>query len=166
MDLISADQINSHKFFANLGIEPTGNSLDGNCIAGLFANRKTPLKSALLDQKLIAGLGNIYVCEALWQAGLSPLRKAGTLATSSLIAKSRSVALAVAIRDVISRAIEAGGSSLSDHRQTDGTLGYFQHGFNVYDRESADCKKPGCGGQILRIVQSGRSTFYCRSCQK
>ena len=166
MDLIGARELATHKYFAALGIEPTGNSLDGPCIAKLFENRKTPLKSALLDQKLIAGLGNIYVCEALWQAALSPERKAQTLSAKSVSARQRSDLLAEAIRDVIARAIEAGGSSLSDHRQTDGTLGYFQHSFNVYGREGETCPAPDCQGHIARIVQSGRSTFYCRSCQK
>ena len=166
MDLIGAHELATHKYFAGLGIEPTGNSLDGPCIAKLFKNRKSPLKSALLDQKLVAGLGNIYVCEALWQAELSPRRKAETLSTKSVSARRRSDLLAEAIRDVIARAIEAGGSSLSDHRQTDGTLGYFQHSFNVYGREGETCPKPDCNGRIARIVQSGRSTFYCRSCQK
>ncbi len=166
MDLISSDQLANHKYFANLGIEPTGNSLDGECIRNLFTNRKAPLKAAMLDQKLIAGLGNIYVCEALWQAGLSPKRQAKTLSTSSRIAKIRADKLADAIRDVIARAIEAGGSSLNDHRQTDGTLGYFQHRFNVYDREGENCNRKECAGNINRIVQSGRSTYYCGSCQK
>ncbi len=166
MDLICTHQLASHKYFVNLGIEPTGNSLDGECIKNLFTNRKAPLKAALLDQKLIAGLGNIYVCEALWQAGLSPRRQAKTLSSSSTIAKKQADNLAHAIRDVIARAIEAGGSSLNDHRQTDGTLGYFQHRFNVYDREGKACTNKECSGHISRITQSGRSTYYCSNCQK
>lgn len=162
MDLIPAEQLNDHKYFAKLGIEPTGNTLDGQTIGNLFENRKAPLKSALLDQKLIAGLGNIYVCEALWQAGLSPTRAAKSICAS----KPKTSALADAIRDVIARAIDAGGSSLNDHRQTDGTLGYFQHSFRVYDKEGQDCAKPDCKGKIERIVQSGRSTYYCSTCQK
>ena len=165
MDLIAAGDLGNHKYFANLGIEPTGNSLDGRLIAELFGGRKAPLKSVLLDQKLIAGLGNIYVCEALWQAGLAPTRIAKTLAGSSQNAKTDANRLADAVRDVISRAIEAGGSSLNDHRQTDGTLGYFQHNFGVYDREGETCSKPGCKGEILRIIQSGRSTYFCNTCQ-
>ena len=166
MDLIATNKLNTHKYFANLGIEPTGNSLDGETVASLFTNRNTPLKSALLDQKLIAGLGNIYVCEALWQAGLSPKRLAKTLGRSSKLATNRAAKLADAIRDVITRAIDAGGSSLNDHRQTDGTLGYFQHGFNVYDRADEACKNSDCQGKIMRIIQSGRSTYYCKNCQK
>jgi len=166
MELIAKEQFATHKLLVNLGIEPTGNSLDGARIAQLFDARKSPLKSALLDQKLIAGLGNIYVCEALWQSSLSPLRIAGTISSSRASSKQKATALADAIRDVIARAIEAGGSSLNDHRQTDGTLGYFQHGFNVYDRESKDCRKPDCKGTIKRIVQSGRSTYFCPACQK
>ena len=153
-------------FFVNLGIEPTGNRLDGNFIAELFAGRKAPLKSVLLDQKLIAGLGNIYVCEALWQAHLSPLRVANTLASKRATAMEKAESLAEAVRDVIARAIDAGGSSLNDHRQTDGTLGYFQHRFNVYDRENENCRQLGCSGQVKRLVQSGRSTYYCPACQK
>jgi formamidopyrimidine-DNA glycosylase len=166
MDLIKLNQLGSHKYFVNLGIEPTGNSLDGACIRQLFAGRKAPLKAALLDQKLIAGLGNIYVCEALWQAGLSPIRQAKSITANSKIPKARAEVLADAIRDVIASAIAAGGSSLNDHRQTDGTLGYFQHSFNVYDREGEMCNKEQCSGQIKRIVQSGRSTYYCSDCQR
>ena len=120
----------------------------------------------MLDQKLIAGLGNIYVCEALWQAGLSPLRLAGSITANSKIAKNRAAVLADAIRDVIASAIAAGGSSLNDHRQTDGTLGYFQHRFNVYDREGELCNNATCSGRIKRITQSGRSTYYCSACQR
>ncbi|MCP4183829.1 MAG: bifunctional DNA-formamidopyrimidine glycosylase/DNA-(apurinic or apyrimidinic site) lyase [Hyphomicrobiales bacterium] len=166
MDLVNFNQLGNHKYFVNLGIEPTGNSLDGTCISQLFAGRKAPLKAAMLDQKLIAGLGNIYVCEALWQAGLSPIRQAKSIAVNSKIARSRAEVLADAIRDVIANAIAAGGSSLSDHRKTDGTLGYFQHSFNVYDREGETCNKEQCSGQIKRIVQSGRSTYYCSICQR
>ncbi len=166
MDLIPADELSTHKYFANLGIEPTGNSLDGQLIADLFANKKAPLKAALLDQKLIAGLGNIYVCEALWHSGLLPTRAANTVCTKNGKATKRSTLLAGCVRDVIARAIDAGGSSLNDHRQTDGTLGYFQHSFNVYDREGENCRKDSCNGKIKRITQSGRSTYYCPRCQK
>ena len=166
MDMIGQSQLATHKFFVNLGIEPTGNSLDGRCIAQLFAAKNAPLKSVLLDQKLIAGLGNIYVCEALWQGELSPLRLAKTLSSKHPAALKRASALADAIRDVIARAIEAGGSTLNDHRRTDGTLGYFQHRFNVYDREGEQCTKPECNGKIKRITQSGRSTYFCAKCQK
>lgn len=161
-----ADHLAEHPLLAGLGVEPTGNALDGQMLADLFGGRAAPLKSALMDQRLIAGLGNIYVCEALWRAGLSPRRAAGTLATASGKASARAERLAEAIRDVIGEAIEAGGSSLRDHMRTDGSLGYFQHSFRVYDREGEPCPRPGCGGTIERIVQNGRSTFYCPACQR
>ncbi|MFD1697107.1 bifunctional DNA-formamidopyrimidine glycosylase/DNA-(apurinic or apyrimidinic site) lyase [Roseibium aestuarii] len=166
MTLVERGGLASHPLFAAMGLEPLGNALDGGTISRLFAGKAAPLKAALLDQKLIAGLGNIYVCEALWRAGLSPTRKAGTIASKSGKATERTTALAGHIRDTLNEAIEAGGSSLRDHRQADGTLGYFQHRFNVYDREGEPCRKPGCGGTVSRIVQSGRSTFYCPSCQR
>ncbi|TPJ82916.1 bifunctional DNA-formamidopyrimidine glycosylase/DNA-(apurinic or apyrimidinic site) lyase [Mesorhizobium sp. B2-6-2] len=156
----------THPMLAGLGIEPTGNALDGPLLASLLKGRRSPLKAALLDQRLIAGLGNIYVAEALWRAGLSPLREAGTIAGSAKKAKEQSGRLAEAIRSVIADAIAAGGSSLRDYVQADGSLGYFQHSFAVYDREGEPCPKPGCRGHIERIVQSGRSTFYCRTCQR
>jgi formamidopyrimidine-DNA glycosylase len=155
-----------HPMLKDLGIEPTGNALDGPLLASLFEGRKTPLKAALLDQRLIAGLGNIYVSEALWRAGLLPTRAAGTISGTGRKAREQSEKLAVAVRSVIADAIAAGGSSLKDYVHTDGSLGYFQHSFAVYDREGEACSKPGCGGHIERIVQSGRSTFYCRSCQE
>jgi formamidopyrimidine-DNA glycosylase len=155
----------THPMLAGLGVEPTGNTLDGALLASLLKGRRSPLKAALLDQRLIAGLGNIYVAEALWRAGLSPLREAGTIARPGKKAKEQSERLAQAIRSVIADAIAAGGSSLRDYMHTDGSLGYFQHSFAVYDREGAPCPKPGCDGHIERIVQSGRSTFYCRTCQ-
>ncbi|AZO26107.1 bifunctional DNA-formamidopyrimidine glycosylase/DNA-(apurinic or apyrimidinic site) lyase [Mesorhizobium sp. M1B.F.Ca.ET.045.04.1.1] len=156
----------THPMLAGLGIEPTGNALDGSLLASLLAGRRSPLKAALLDQRLIAGLGNIYVSEALWRAGLSPLREAGTIAGPGKKAKEKCERLAEAIRSVIADAIAAGGSSLRDYVQADGSLGYFQHSFAVYDREGMPCPKPGCSGHIERIVQSGRSTFYCRTCQR
>ena len=156
----------THPMLAGLGIEPTGNALDGPLLSSLLKDRRSPLKAALLDQRLIAGLGNIYVAEALWRAGLSPLREAGTIAGSARKAKEQSGRLAEAIRSVIADAIAAGGSSLRDYVQADGSLGYFQHSFAVYDREGEPCPKPGCRGHIERIVQSGRSTFYCRTCQR
>jgi formamidopyrimidine-DNA glycosylase len=155
-----------HPMLAGLGIEPTGNALDGRLLQELFQGRKSPLKAALLDQRLIAGLGNIYVAEALWRAGLSPLRAAGTIAERGKKAAARADALAEAVRSVIADAIQAGGSSLRDYIQADGSLGYFQHSFSVYDREGEPCPTPGCKGQITRVVQSGRSTFYCPSCQR
>ncbi len=166
MDILPADGLNDDPRFAGLGLEPTGNRLDGAAIAGLFAGKTAPLKAALLDQRLIAGLGNIYVCEALWQTGLSPRRLAGTIVKADGGSTERCERLALSIRDVIARAIEAGGSTLRDHRLTDGSLGYFQHSFRVYDREGEPCPTPGCGSTIRRVVQSGRSTFFCPSCQR
>lgn len=166
MDLIKTAELHQHPFFAKLGIEPTGNQLSGDAIAELFHGKATPLKSALLDQSLIAGLGNIYVCEALWRAKLLPTRKAGSITTKAGKATAKTRELADHIRDIISEAIKAGGSSLRDHRQTDGSLGYFQHSFDVYDREDEPCKRDGCGSEIKRMTQSGRSTFYCAKCQR
>ncbi|MDJ0613204.1 MAG: bifunctional DNA-formamidopyrimidine glycosylase/DNA-(apurinic or apyrimidinic site) lyase [Rhizobiaceae bacterium] len=166
MDIVKTSELASCKHFAGMGIEPTGNELNGDTISRLFAGKSTPLKAALLDQRLIAGLGNIYVCEALWRAGLSPRRKASTITRKNGMATERSEALSLHIRDVIAEAIEAGGSSLRDHRQTNGDLGYFQHRFSAYDREGEACSKKGCSGIINRIVQSGRSTFYCPKCQR
>lgn len=164
--LFAEGVVNEHPMLAGLGVEPTGNTLDGALLSSLLKGRKAPLKAALLDQRLIAGLGNIYASEALWRAKLSPLRAAGTIADSSRKAREQSECLAGAIRSVIADAIAAGGSSLRDYMQTDGSLGYFQHSFAVYDREGEACPTPGCNGHIKRIVQSGRSTFYCRTCQK
>lgn len=164
MDATSKVPENPH--LAGLGMEPTGNTLSGASLAPLFENKTTPLKSALLDQRLIAGLGNIYVCEALWRTGLSPKRKAGTLVNKSGRPTKKCDALAEHVREVIADAINAGGSSLRDHAQTDGTLGYFQHSFQAYGREDAPCRKPDCDGTIKRISQSGRSTFYCTTCQR
>lgn len=166
MDLVEHSSLDEHAFFKGLGIEPLGNLLSGAVIAQLFHNKQAPLKAALLDQRLIAGLGNIYVCEALHGAGLSPKRKAGSLVKKNGTAGIYCDPLASEIRDVIARAIKAGGSSLRDHRQTDGSLGYFQHHFKVYDREGENCPKDDCNGTIRRIVQSGRSSFYCPSCQR
>lgn len=157
----AAAEMDRHPSLATLGIEPTGNALDGSLLASLLAGRRTPIKAALLDQRLIAGLGNIYVCEALWRTGIAPTREARSIAADGALCDL----LADAIRAVIAEAIEAGGSSLRDHVRTDGSLGYFQHSFRVYDREGEPCQRPGCGGVIGRIVQSGRSTFWCTSCQ-
>jgi formamidopyrimidine-DNA glycosylase len=166
MDIARREDLAGHAFFRDLGAEPTGNTLDAEYVAAKFRGRQTPLKAALLDQKNIAGLGNIYVCEALWRAHLSPERLAGSLVTAAGKPKKELVALTQAIREVIADAIEAGGSTLRDHIRADGSLGYFQHSFSVYDREKEPCRTPGCAGIIGRIVQSGRSTFYCAVCQK
>jgi formamidopyrimidine-DNA glycosylase len=149
-----------------MGIEPLGNALSGETIAGLFAGKRTPLKAALLDQRLIAGLGNIYVCEALFRTGLHPEAPAGSLVGSNGEPTDKARQLAEVIRDVLTEAVEAGGSTLRDHAQVDGSLGYFQHSFRVYDREKEPCVTPGCTGTVARLVQSGRSTFYCPECQR
>lgn len=154
-----AGALDMHPSLAGLGVEPTGNALDGPLLAGLLRARRSPLKTALLDQRLVAGLGNIYVCEALWRAGLAPQRLAGSLDGEEC------ERLAGAIRGVIAEAIATGGSSLRDHVRTDGSLGYFQHSFSVYDREGEACRLPGCNGTVARVVQAGRSTFYCPACQ-
>lgn len=166
MDIVARRDLPAHPFFHALGIEPLGNELDGGLLSRLFKDKKTPLKAALLDQRLIAGLGNIYVCEALHRAGLSPKRIAGTLSRKGGDGSPRTALLASSIRAVLEEAVAAGGSSLRDHRQADGALGYFQHAFRVYDREGEPCPKPGCQGIVKRIVQSGRSTFYCGVCQR
>lgn len=161
-----AAHLDAHPLLAGLGVEPTGNSLDGALLNSLFLDRRAPLKAALLDQRLIAGLGNIYVCEALWRSGLSPRRKAGSIASARKPSTRRTEALAADIRQTVAEAIEAGGSSLRDYVHTDGSMGYFQHSFKVYGRAGEPCTKQGCAGTVERIVQSGRSTFYCPSCQR
>lgn len=159
MDLVETARLPDHPMIARLGLEPTGNALDGEFLASSFADKRTSLKAALLDQSIIAGLGNIYVSEALWRAGLRPEREAGSVDLDGL------EQLAFAVREVIAEAIEAGGSTLRDHQLTDGSLGYFQHRFAVYDRAGEPCPRPGCGGEIQRTVQSGRSSFSCTHCQ-
>jgi len=160
VDLLPTDQADKSPLLAGLGPEPLGNRFDATYLSARLAGRKTPIKAALLDQRTVAGLGNIYVCEALWRAGISPLRQAGA------ISGGRIETLVQAIRAVLRDAIEAGGSTLKDYRKADGDLGYFQHSFAVYDREGQPCRTPGCAGTIVRIVQSGRSTYYCRKCQR
>lgn len=166
MLLSSEAELTDHRLFAKLGIEPTGNALDGQAINALFAGKRTHLKAALLDQRLIAGLGNIYVCEALWRARLDPRRPAGSITGPSRDKRAICDDLALAVREVIAEAIDAGGSSLRDHVQADGSLGYFQHTFNVYDREGEPCARTECTGTVTRLVQSGRSTFFCDCCQR
>lgn len=160
MDLLDTATAAQHKLLAVLGPEPLGNDFHEAHLIAAFKGRNTPVKSALLDQRIIAGLGNIYVCEALYRAGINPARKAGKLS------RPRIAALVPIIRDVLGEAIQAGGSSLKDFRQADGELGYFQHSFDVYGREGAPCKSPECTQVIKRIVQSGRSSFYCSQCQR
>ena len=163
MDHFHIGELATHRLLANLGVEPLGNELNGEHLKHRFENRKTSLKSALLDQKHIAGLGNIYVCEALYRARLSPKRMAGTITGKK---PAQRELLVTAIRDCLNEAIVAGGSTLSDYAQADGTKGSFQQRFDVYDREGKSCHRQNCGGTIKRIVQSGRSTFYCPDCQK
>jgi formamidopyrimidine-DNA glycosylase len=165
MLLLKTREIGAHPLFAKLGVEPLDPAMNAGALARTLRGRETPLKSALLDQKNIAGLGNIYVCEALHRAGLSPLRVAASLGASAKPLKALE-RLSAAIKAVLAEAIEAGGSSLRDHRQTDGSLGYFQHNFRVYDREGEPCPTRGCKGVVARVTQAGRSTFYCPVCQK
>lgn len=160
MDLIASNALDAHPLLASLGPEPLGNAFDEAYLAARLKGRNTPIKSALLDQRVVAGLGNIYVCETLYRARVSPLVRAGALS-------GRAVgSLVPLIRQVLTEAIEAGGSSLRDYRQADGELGYFQHRFHVYDREGDPCPTPGCTATIARVVQSGRSSFYCPQCQR
>jgi formamidopyrimidine-DNA glycosylase len=166
MDLVPRGELETSRHFRDMGIEPLGNELSGETIARLFAGRRTPLKAALLDQRLVAGLGNIYVCEALFRAGLHPEAPAGSLAKAGGAPTPKAHALAAIIRDVLTEAVAAGGSTLRDHAQVDGSLGYFQHTFRVYDREGEGCVTPGCAGTVRRLVQAGRSTFYCPHCQR
>jgi formamidopyrimidine-DNA glycosylase len=190
MKIIARHALEGEPLLSGLGPEPLGNEFDAAMLARSCANKKTSLKAALLDQRVVAGLGNIYVCEALFRSQLSPRRLAATLATKAgsrkgVAAGQRkgvaggqriSVAggeptdhakrLVNAIHAVLNQAIKAGGSSLRDHRQTSGELGYFQHSFQVYDREGEKCQTAGCGGIVRRFTQNGRSTFWCPKCQK
>lgn len=160
MDLMETAAAADHKLLAALGPEPLGNDFHEAHLVAALEGRNTPIKSALLDQRIVSGLGNIYVCEVLYRAGIHPGRKAGR------ISNERIAALVPIIRTVLNEAIEAGGSSLRDFRRADGELGYFQHSFDVYGREGAPCRTPDCGRIIKRIVQSGRSSFYCGQCQR
>jgi formamidopyrimidine-DNA glycosylase len=166
MKLVRRATLDQEPLLRALGPEPLGNAFDAAMLARACAGKKTSLKAALSDQRVVAGLGNIYVCEALYRAKLSPKRRASTIATRAGAPNERAVALVQAIKDVLHDAIKAGGSSLRDHKRTDGELGLFQHHFQVYDREGEPCGSRGCHGTIKRIVQTGRSTFYCPECQK
>ncbi len=166
MKIVARKALDDEPLLRGLGPEPLGNAFDAKMLAHACANRKTSLKAALLDQRVVAGLGNIYVCEALYRAHLSPRRLASTLATKKGEPTERAARLVEAIHAVLNEAIKAGGSSLRDHRQTNGELGYFQHSFRVYDREGEKCMTPGCGGIVRRFTQNGRSTFWCPKCQK
>jgi len=166
MLLVPRTELADHPLMKAIGPEPLGNEFDAAMLAAACRGKKTSLKAALSDQKVVAGLGNIYVCEALHRARLSPKRQASTIATRAGAPTARAEVLVGAIKAVLQDAIKAGGSSLRDHRRTDGELGYFQHHFRVYDREGAPCVTPGCKGTVKRIVQTGRSTFFCPVCQK
>jgi formamidopyrimidine-DNA glycosylase len=164
MKLVARAKLDQEPLLRGLGPEPLGNEFDAAMLATACMAKKTSLKAALSDQRVVAGLGNIYVCEALFRARLSPKSLASTIADRNGKPNARAGALVNAIKAVLQDAIAAGGSSLRDHRRTDGALGDFQHSFQVYDREGEPC--PDCKGKIKRIVQTGRSTFYCPSCQK
>ena len=174
MKIIARDALDQEPLLSGLGPEPLGNEFDAAMLARACADKKTSLKAALLDQRVVAGLGNIYVCEALFRSHLSPRRLAATLATKAGPRKGvaggeptdHAKRLVSAIHAVLNQAIKAGGSSLRDHRQTTGELGYFQHSFQVYDREGEKCQTAGCGGIVKRFTQNGRSTFWCPKCQK
>jgi formamidopyrimidine-DNA glycosylase len=166
MKLTPREKLNEHPLMKAMGPEPLGNEFNAAMLARACKGKKTSLKAALSDQKVVAGLGNIYVCEALHRARLSPKRMASTIAAKSGAPNERAENLADAIKAVLKDAIEAGGSSLRDHKRTDGELGTFQHNFRVYDREGKPCVTRGCKGKIKRIVQTGRSTFFCPVCQK
>ena len=166
MKIVARSKLDAEPLLNRLGPEPLGNEFDAAMLASACRGKKTSLKAALLDQRVVAGLGNIYVCEALFRARLSPRRVASTIASRSGAPNERAERLVEAIKAVLNDAIKAGGSSLRDHRLTDGELGMFQHHFRVYDREDEKCPAPGCKGTIKRIVQNGRSTFFCPECQK
>jgi formamidopyrimidine-DNA glycosylase len=166
MKVVARTALDDEPLLKGLGPEPLGNEFDAAMLARACRDKKTSLKAALLDQRVVAGLGNIYVCEALFRAHLSPRRLAATLALKTGAPSERAVRLVEAIHEVLNQAIKAGGSSLRDHRQTSGELGYFQHSFQVYDREGEKCRTPGCKGSVKRFTQNGRSTFWCPSCQK
>ncbi len=160
MDLLDTATADQHPLLSTIGPEPLGNDFNEAHLANRLKNRATPIKTALLDQHNVAGLGNIYVCEVLFRAQISPLRLARDISQTEV---QRLVPI---IREVLSEAIAAGGSSLRDYRQADGELGYFQHTFRVYDREGAPCPTAGCTAKITRTVQSGRSSFHCPTCQR
>ena len=159
-DLCPTAALDDHRFFRDLGPEPLGDGFTGASLSAAIATKRTPIKSALLDQRVVAGLGNIYVCEALFRAGIAPTRLAMT------VSGRRAARLVPEIRDVLTEAIAAGGSTLRDYVQASGELGYFQHDFRAYGQEGEPCRKPKCRGTIARIVQSGRSTFHCPVCQR
>lgn len=160
MTMFDADKTCEHKLLAGLGPEPLSEAFSAKMLLDALAGKRTPIKSALLDQRLVAGLGNIYVCEALYRARISPERSAAS------ITRDNARRLVPAVKRILEEAIKAGGSTLRDHKQTNGELGYFQHRFSVYDREDEPCGTAGCKGLVKRIVQAGRSTFFCAKCQR
>jgi formamidopyrimidine-DNA glycosylase len=160
MDLIYTKNLFDHKLIRSLGPEPLGNEFNSSYLNLKLKSKTAPIKSALLDQRIVSGLGNIYVCESLWRAGINPMRLSGE------VSRKKIDVLVPIIRDVLQEAISAGGSSLKDHRQTNGDLGYFQHSFAVYGREGKKCNSANCSELVKRIIQSGRSSFYCAKCQK
>jgi formamidopyrimidine-DNA glycosylase len=166
MKLVPSCELFKEPLLRTLGPEPLANEFDAPLLARSCRGKQTSIKAALLDQRMVSGLGNIYVCEALHRAALSPKRRASTIATRSGLPHERAMRLVEAIKTVLRAAIKAGGSSLRDHRRTDGALGDFQHEFCVYDRADKPCPRPGCGGTVKRIVQAGRSTFFCPVCQR
>ncbi len=166
MDLVPEAKLEDHALFRGLGLEPLGPAFTPEWLAQRLKGKTTSIKAALVDQRLIAGLGNIYACEALYRARISPSRKAGSLATKAGKPTKQTEALVASIRAVLGAAIKAGGSSLRDYRRADGRIGRFQHRFKVYGREGKPCPRKGCGGTVRRIVQGGRSTFYCPTCQR
>lgn len=166
MDLVAADALDGCRHFAGMGPEPLGNGFNAEYLAARAQGRAADLKAFLLDQRNIAGLGNIYVCEALFRSGLSPNRAAACLTDRRGRPTERCERLVPTIKQVLEEAIAAGGSTLRDYAHADGSLGYFQHSFKVYGREGEPCAKAGCGGTIRRTVQSGRSTFHCGRCQR
>ncbi len=166
MKLVARAHLDQEPLLRALGPEPLGNEFDAAMLARACRGKRTSLKAALSDQRVVAGLGNIYVCEALHRALLSPRRRASTIAARSGGPNERAVRLVEGIKAVLAEAIKAGGSSLRDHKRTDGELGLFQHNFRVYDREGHPCPTRGCKGRVKRIVQGGRATFFCPVCQK
>jgi formamidopyrimidine-DNA glycosylase len=166
MTLIPEAELETDAFFAGLGVEPLGPDLDAAYLAQRALGRKSDLKAFLMDQRIVAGLGNIYVCEALFRAGLDPWKPASRLATRTGKPTSAAERLAPAIKAVLADAIRAGGSTLRDYKQADGSAGRFQNEFSVYGREGEPCARPGCRGTVRRKVQGGRSTFHCPACQR
>ena len=166
MDIAKSHALEDNRHFKTMGVEPLGNDFNAPKLAEMLRGKKAPLKATLLDQRLISGLGNIYVCEALHRAGLSPLRAAGSIVGDSPEPTPELTRLTAEIRLVLEEAIAVGGSTLRDFASTDGSLGYFQHAFRAYGQTGEPCRTTGCGSTIIRVVQAGRSTFYCGGCQR